>query len=65
MNQCNEYLIQVSLNEHSWDNPSAPYYWCILGHYENWCNEASGWSTSIDQAFDDAKRHYNKINNLK
>lgn len=61
MDHCKSYLVQISLNEHPWDNPSAPYYWCILGYYNNWCNEASGWSVSIDQAFEDAKKCYKKM----
>lgn len=60
MKKCKEYVIKVNIMPHPWDNPKNPYFWCIMGYYNDWCNEASGWSSTVNQAFEDALHFYNK-----
>ena len=50
-----EYKIQVSMTLSFHDNPTNPYFWCILEFNNGWSNTGSGWSKTPDEAFLDAK----------
>jgi hypothetical protein len=51
-----EYKIEVSLTPHPWDNEKEPYFWCILGLYDNsWVNTGDcGWAKTPEEAFNKA-----------
>ncbi|SFR98340.1 hypothetical protein SAMN05661086_03056 [Anaeromicropila populeti] len=55
-----EYVIKINLTPAHHDNPHEPYFWCILGYHDNWCNEGSGWSATPESAFQDALDYYNR-----
>lgn len=54
-----EYVIKISMTPHYHDNIKHPYYWCILSNKDGWINEGSGWSSTPDQAFIEAKMYLN------
>ena len=52
-----EYKIQVSMTPSLHDNPTKPYFWCILVFNNGWSNAGSGWAKTPDEAFLDAKKY--------
>ena len=57
-----DYKIVVHMQPNKHDNPMKPYFWCIMKYVFNtgWCNSGSGWSTTPEQAFEDAKYYFEK-----
>lgn len=46
------------MTPHLWDNKEEPYFWVI---FEGDANAGCGWSKSPDEAWEDAKKYFDKI----
>ena len=53
-----EYVIKVTMTPHPHDNPTRPYFWCILAYNNGWSNQGSGWAETPEMAFSNAKNYF-------
>lgn len=59
-----EYIIEVIMLPHDWDNEEEPYFWCIKCWNEKdkvWYSYSNGWAKSPSEAWDMANEKYRQI----
>lgn len=64
-----EYKIQVLMTPHNRDNPTHPYFWCVLANNgrpqdsgeDGWYNTGCGWAKTPEEAWTTASRAYTRF----
>lgn len=64
MNKANDYKIEIGITPHYHDNKHKPYYWIILGFYNDWCNEGFGWAETPEKAWKEAEEYFKSYKSM-
>ncbi|WP_339782766.1 hypothetical protein NSQ38_15395 [Paenibacillus sp. FSL R7-0313] len=58
------YKVEIGVTPNNSDNNKQPYYWVLYVYTSTWCNEAAGWASTPESAWEEAYRFFTRYKKL-